>query len=181
MRAEIGDGLFEGVDPCGVGVEGEVIENGVHRDEQIRAGGVAVPHVRGGGFGLIAGPPLESDVGNALPGSQQRGVVVQGGDLLLLGAHRVDGVQVGGELLLEPAGLAGVGSGVDGHLLRVDRFGIPLLPGQVSGAAYVLRRRRDGPRAVGDADQRITAGTDPALVAGQALLDGRTQVSVAFA
>jgi len=27
VRAETGDGLLEGVDACGVGVEGEVIEN----------------------------------------------------------------------------------------------------------------------------------------------------------
>jgi hypothetical protein len=34
--------------------------------------------------------------------------------LLLLGAYRVDRMQVGGELLLEPAAFAGVGGGVDG-------------------------------------------------------------------
>ena len=134
-------------------------------------------HVRGGGLGLIAGPALEPHVGDALLGAQQGRVVVQGGDLLLLGADRVDRVEVGGELLLEPAAFARVsGGGVDGDLLRVDRFGVPLLAGQVRGAAHRRCGWRDVPGAVGDADQRVAAGADPALVAGQALLDGGAQV-----
>jgi hypothetical protein len=47
-------------------------------------------------------------------------------------------VQVGGELLLEPAALAGLGGCVDRHLLRVDGLGVPVLPGQVRAAAQVL-------------------------------------------